>query len=103
MARAPGVPRIDLAKAEAIVLAQFTLEDGGEIPPERASRVAWDFFRHCTHELAPAPHYSRPRRQPIKPTAERLRRWVMLESDFWPRSADRTPVRRRNPGQESFR
>jgi hypothetical protein len=95
--RPTRLPRITEDQAAEMIIRNWHHEDGSPITEEQAWHWAWLFHHHLAYELTPAWITPRRRRRPERPTAERLQRFISLETDWIRRTPDNRPVTRRDP------
>ena len=75
------LPRINEDQAAEIIAKEWRMPDGTEISPGRAWEWGCLFFFCLTHERRPGQPPMRKKR-PERPTAERLLRFIRLETDW---------------------
>ena len=75
------LPRINEAQAAELIAKEWRTPDGAEISSPRAWEWGCLFIFHLTYERRPGLPAMR-RKRPERPTAERLRRFIGLETDW---------------------
>ncbi|MHC5537932.1 hypothetical protein ACYOEI_06840 [Singulisphaera rosea] len=81
------LPGINETQAAEIIAKEWRMLNGSLVPEDQASYWASQFFRCMRFEPIPIWMPPKPKKRPERPTAERLRRFIGLETD-WVRATE---------------